>query len=84
MMISHAVPFTYKGQDAQMRVLRNNGYCWGRMVLADGTEVDVSTNTDHYDDTDTEAAEAFIRAARFARCRSAPATTWRAGFAEGA
>lgn len=53
-----------KGQPAQVHVVRNNGACWGRIVLKDGAEHDVDTARDWYDQEDEEAAAAFVRKAR--------------------
>lgn len=63
MIFSEAFPFTYKGRPAQLRVIRNNGFCWGRIVCKRGGELDVWTRSDQYERTD-EAAAAFIRAAK--------------------
>ena len=64
MLISElVVPFTYEGKPAQMYVLRNDGYCWGRIVTESGQELDVTTEADHYDQEDEIAADAFIEAA---------------------
>lgn len=64
MLISQAFPLTYDRKPAQMRVLRNDGYCWGRLITADGAQLDVATARDHYDDCDEDAAASFIRAAK--------------------
>ncbi|MFN8758832.1 MAG: hypothetical protein ACK5XA_08490 [Tagaea sp.] len=64
-----------KRQPAQVRVVRNSGECWGRLVLKDGTEMDVFVNRDWYDQEDEEAAAAFVRAAR--RGKASPPAGWR-------
>lgn len=64
MLISEAFALKFNGRPANMRVIRNDGYCWGRLICLDGTEFDVSTARDHYDDDDDKAARAFIRAAQ--------------------
>jgi hypothetical protein len=64
MNISEATAFTYKGKSAEMYVLRNNGYCWGRVITSRGLQLDVSTRRDHYDREDGDAANAFIRKAK--------------------
>jgi hypothetical protein len=57
-------PARIKGEEAQIHVLRNNGFCWGRVVFKDGREFDVGTNRDYYDQEDEVAAEHFERLAR--------------------
>ena len=63
MIISDAFPFEVRGTTALMRVVRNDGYCWGNMTVG-AVQVDVSTRSDQYDKTDEEAARAFMRAAK--------------------
>jgi hypothetical protein len=61
MLISAPFPFEHAGQPAQLRVLRNDGFCWGRIVLADGTNLDVGIEeADWYDLTDTDAAQVIL------------------------
>ena len=45
-------------------MLRNDGFCWGRVVFKGGRECDVTTAADYYDQEDEVAAEAFERSAR--------------------
>lgn len=52
----------YEGGEAMLFVMRNNGECWGRLVLPDDTNLDVETRKDHYDDDDETALDAFERA----------------------
>lgn len=65
MLISQAFRFTLKGAPADMRVVRNNGYCWGRIVFPDRrrAQLDVSSRFDLYWRADDYAAEVFIRKA---------------------
>ena len=65
---------------ALLFVLRNNGECWGRLVLSDGEELDVVTSRDYYDQDDLVALSAFARAAK--RGRVQPAVGWL-GLVEG-
>lgn len=75
MIESTAVDFEYKGEPAKMAVLRNNGYCWGRIYQ--GKEcLDVTIRKDWYDYSDEDAAQAFIRAAR-RESNVEPAAGWR-------
>ncbi|MCC6248470.1 MAG: hypothetical protein IT499_12040 [Rubrivivax sp.] len=66
MFSSDGRQITYKGRPALLFVLRNNGECWGRLVVG-GEELDVCTTRDHYDDDDATALAAFERAARRGR-----------------
>jgi hypothetical protein len=69
MLISQGVPFVYRGQQAEMQVVRNDGYCWGRFMVGEES-FDVSTAADHYEQPDDEASAAFVRASRNPRCVS--------------
>lgn len=62
MVISDAAPFKHEGKPFELRVLRNDGYAWGRVIAPDGRQFDVSIEKDVYDDEDEDAAEAFIEA----------------------
>jgi hypothetical protein len=64
MLISEGHEFSFRKQPATMTVLRNDGYCWGRIETADGQRFDVSTGKDWYDYDDESAAEGFVRASR--------------------
>ena len=65
MLISEPFPFVLKGESANMYVLRNDGYCWGRIKFdSSPDQLDVpSLLKDYYDSPDDEAAAAFIRLA---------------------
>lgn len=78
MIISEAFPFTLKKQPAQMYVVRNDGFCWGRLVLEDGTEYDVESKRDRYDYDDDEAAASFIYLAKRGMIEE-PMSSWRIG-----
>ena len=67
MLISEPRTITFRRRPARLYVLRNNGYCWGCIVDADGHEWDVFTRTDWYDQDDEEALDAFERAAKRGR-----------------
>lgn len=54
--------------------MRNNGECWGRLVIDGKGEFDVVTGRDHYDRSDEMALGAFERAAK--RGRIEPAVGW--------
>jgi hypothetical protein len=64
MNISEPFPFTLAQKPARLYVLRNDGYCWGRVIDHAGLEWDVSTHHDYYGEPDEIAAEAFIRKAQ--------------------
>lgn len=77
-IISDGYEFTFKRKPARMHVIRNDGFCWGRLVTADD-EFDVSTRRDFYDYDDETAAEAFIRVAKTGRYEE-PYASWRVGW----
>lgn len=77
MLISHARRITFRGKSADLRVLRNDGYCWG--LLVDGVNAfDVSTRRDHYGRIDEDALDAFERAARNPKCIEPSVREWDA------
>ena len=49
-------------------MIRNNGECWGRITLPNGAPLDVVTISDHYDQSDEDAFDAFERAMKRPRC----------------
>lgn len=59
MLISSPRRTIYKDTEARLFVLRNNGYCWGRLVLPDQTQFDVEPpdGKDPYDWPDWDAAD---------------------------
>jgi hypothetical protein len=61
---SEAFPVTYRGNPAQIRVLRRDGYCWGRLIFDDGLEYDIDTEEDLYDWDDGDAADQLEHEAR--------------------
>ena len=76
MISSDAVTFTYKGKPATLCVMRNNGYCWGRIVCQDGTQWDVMhIHKDMYEQPDEDVLEAYIRLSRNPKCVN-PAVGW--------
>ena len=64
MLISAPHAVRYKRRPAVLYVLRNNGYCWARLVTGKTAEYDVFTRRDLYDEPDDYAAEVFMAAAR--------------------
>lgn len=74
MHISEVFPATFKGEPAQVRVVRSDGYCWGRLVTKT-EEFDISTSRDYYDAPDEDAAEAFIRAVKRGKVESIVSTS---------
>jgi hypothetical protein len=58
---SDPIPVTIKGRAAQMRVIRNSGFCWGRIIYPDNMEADVHPQRDFYNWTDEEAVRAMER-----------------------
>lgn len=48
---------TYRGQPAQISVLRNNGYCWGQLVTKSLGQFTIDLDRDLYDCGDAEVAE---------------------------
>jgi hypothetical protein len=71
MLMTDAFNITYKGEPAKLYVMRNDGYCWGRVVTKDGEELDAITRKDYYDQEDEVAAVAFERAAKRGNVESA-------------
>jgi len=76
MLISAAIKIKHEGQDAQVSVLRNNGYCWGRLVLADGREFDIEPDDDFYGEDDDyvlgELQQLAANAGNLCLCAGAP------------
>lgn len=66
MIESNARDITIQGKPGRLSVIRNNGYCWGRIRFAgkDEKQLDVFTKRDHYERTDEEALDSFERAAK--------------------
>jgi hypothetical protein len=64
MIISQPFEFVLAQQPARLYVLRNDGYCWARVVDSLGIQWDVTTYHDYYGEPDEVAAEAFIRKAQ--------------------
>lgn len=81
MIFSDAFPVKIKGRSAQIRVVRNDAFCWGRIVYSDGAEFDIETRRDYYDHADEDAAFAFERAVRRGRLEE-PLTDFRIGYSE--
>jgi hypothetical protein len=79
--ISFGLNTTYKRQPAQIYVIRNDGFCWGRLVLKDGTNFDISTSRDYYEHDDVSAAEAFERAMRRGKVEE-PMASWTIDYDE--
>lgn len=78
MLISHARLIDYIGQppkSAQLYVMRNDGFCWGRIVLADGTNLDVDSVADYYWSADEHALDMFEELSTIPRHVS-PAEGW--------
>lgn len=71
MIGSHSRLVTFRRAPAVLSVIRNNGSCWGRLITAQGVELDVVTRRDWYDQGDEDALDAFERASRNPRCVSA-------------
>ncbi len=80
-LINFAFNTTYKRQPAQIYVIRNDGFCWGRLVLEDGTNYDITTRRDYYEADDISAAEAFERAMRSGKVEE-PMASWRIDYDE--
>jgi hypothetical protein len=71
----------YQGGEAYLFVQRNNGYCWGRIVLPDDTNLDVDGSEDYYDCDDEGALNAFEGAASDPDCVD-EAAGWEITWAE--
>jgi hypothetical protein len=58
MLISHPRPIIFRGAPAELRVVRNNGSCWGTLNAA-GQRFDVVTpdDDDLYDESDEDALD---------------------------
>jgi hypothetical protein len=63
-IFSDAFPTTLRDLPCNVYVARNDGFCWGVAVFADGVARDITVRKDWYDYPDEDAAEAFIRKAR--------------------
>ena len=64
MIASESFPFVFRRKPATLTVMRNNGYCWGRIDAPHQSKpLDVITARDWYEFPDEEAAQAFIRKA---------------------
>lgn len=75
-LISAGYPFTFKRAPAVLHVIRNDGYCWGRIVQG-LQEYDVQLKRrDVYDETDEDAARALINAAQRGHAEP-PMASWR-------
>jgi hypothetical protein len=59
MLESHSTFVTYRGEPAELSVMRNDGECWGRLVTARGAKFDVECADDQYDQDDSNALDAF-------------------------
>jgi hypothetical protein len=57
MIISHSMPFKWRGHAAKLYLLRNNGSAWGRIVDVIGANWDVNPDGDVYDMADVDALE---------------------------
>lgn len=78
-LISEGIPATIRRRPALVHVVRNDGYCYGRVLFTDdNSEHDVSTSRDWYDADDEDAAAAFVRKAE-RRPLEEPAASWRVG-----
>lgn len=66
MIASAPYPCVIGGRPATLRVMRNDGYCWGRVVFADRrrAQCDATARRDVYWLPDDVAAAALIRAAQ--------------------
>jgi len=55
-IISQPRSIRFQGAPATLRVLRNNGRCWGRLTTRDGRRFDVETADEDLYDLDDELA----------------------------
>jgi hypothetical protein len=60
MLISKSLSVTHEGKPATLVVLRNDGFCWGRLQAASG-DLDVLPDFDLYDETDDTALDILAR-----------------------
>jgi hypothetical protein len=72
-----AIPITFRGKLADLCVIRNDGYCWGRITTAAGEQFDVSPieDEDLYDSDDVDARQRFEELARD-EANISPAQAW--------
>ena len=63
MILSDPFPFALKGKPALLRVVRNNGACWGE-IRCGAQRFRVETRRDLYERTDEDAANALINVAK--------------------
>lgn len=55
-IISQPRSIRFQGAPATLRVLRNNGHCWGRLTTRDGRRFNVETADEDLYDLDDELA----------------------------
>lgn len=79
-LISAPESFTFRKRPARMYVVRNDGFCYGRLCVTQPSGVihehDVATKRDYYERDDADAAQAFINAARRGNFEE-PMASWR-------
>ena len=63
MILSDPFPFALKGKPAQLRVIRNNGACWGE-IRCGKERYRVDSRRDLYEQADEDAAQALIAIAK--------------------
>ena len=65
MICSEPFHYTLRGRPINLFILRTDGYCWGRIVLASGENFDVEDiDSDMYDWDDAGAAELIVNHVR--------------------
>lgn len=81
MIFSDMYRITFKGKPARLWVMRNNAYCWGRIVVkGQKRELDVVPRRDCYNDDDDSAAATMERVAK--RGRVETALSWPMGWVD--
>jgi hypothetical protein len=63
MILSDPFPFALKGKSALLRVVRNNGHCWGE-IRCGAERHRIDSRLDLYERTDEQAANVLIAAAK--------------------
>lgn len=67
---SQVYPFQLKGEPAELRVVRNQGYCWAEVntlpesITLKLSNFQISTYKDQYGEDDDDAAASFIQVAK--------------------
>ena len=68
MQLSAPITIQFRGHDAQLRVVRNEAFCWGRITARGEQLFDVNPPRDLYDQPDDKALAALAGYAHDESC----------------